>query len=411
MKKPPAVFGPPALDPLVEAFTNKVVIFRFRGKDLSFRLSHALFSSFDIDEGTRLLLKTIAQRIDLSRVHAAADIGCGVGVIGASIRAAAPHCGVLLQDRDALAVAFARENWQANRLGDPTVDCGLGFWHLEDHSFDLVASNLPAKAGKPVLESFFRQALRCLAPGGTVAIVIVATLADLARSSIERLGCTIQHQEITRDYCALHFSGDTTEPTAVGREDLEPYIRARAGFAQAGTRYELSTVYSLPDFDTVGYGLSLSMELLADCAGGKRILVWNPGQGHLPVWLSTRQMRTREIAIASRDCLECEITRRNMAAIGRPLRAAVAVPAEASLPEAFAGTSYDLLCAAPHPVPRAPWHRGLLASSLVLLSPGGRLCVTATSTEIHRFLEQAEGLSVVASLKHAGFRAVMLARL
>ncbi len=395
---------------MVDAFTNKIVRFRFQGKDLSFRLSHALFSSFDIDEGTRLLLKSIAQRIDLGRIRSALNVGCGIGVVGACIRASSPSCVALLQDRDALAVAFAQENWRENRLGDATVDCGLGFWHLGAASFDLVASNLPAKAGRPVLESFIRQAAACLAPGGTAAIVIVATLADLASSAVKELGCTVLHTESTRDYTVLHFGRGAASPTAVERDDLGPYIRARNQFAHAGTSYELETAFSLPDFDTIGYGLSLQMELLGDSSGAESVLVWNPGQGHIPAWLCKRLPRRAAISIASRDSLECEITRRNMTALERPPLAATAVAAEGSLAEAFAGTSYDLLCAAPHPVPRVPWQPGVKESALALLNAGGRLCVAASSTEIHRFLEQAAGLRVVASVKRFGFRAVMLVR-
>ncbi len=370
------------------------------GKELSFRLSHALFSSFDVDEGTRLLLKTVAQRVDLGRVHTAADIGCGVGVIGACLRAVSPGCEVLLQDRDALAVAFARENWQANRLGAAHVDCGLAFWRQRDRAFDLVVSNLPAKAGRPVLESFFRQAVRCLTPGGTIAIVIVATLADLARSAVDRMGCTVRHAESTRDYCVLHVAKGDAEPAPAVPDDIGPYIRAKNRFTHAGTSYELETAYSLPDFDTIGYGLALQMDLLSDIAGGIKMLIWNPGQGHLPVWLSKRRSPPQEISIAARDCLECEITSRNMTTQGRSPVVAAAIPAEPTLAGAFPPASFDLICAAPHPVPRAPWYGGLLASVLPLLSPDGRLCLTAPSTEIHRFLEQVKGIEVLSSLKH-----------
>ena len=91
----------------VARFVNKTVPFRFLGRDLVFQLSHALFSSFDIDDGTRALLKSIAQNVDVPALGSVLDVGCGVGVIGACLRAHAPRAKTVLQDRDALAAAFA----------------------------------------------------------------------------------------------------------------------------------------------------------------------------------------------------------------------------------------------------------------------------------------------------------------
>ena len=99
----------------IARFVNKTVSLRFNGRDLAFHLSHALFSSYDIDDGTRLLLKTLAQKTDLGSLRSALDIGCGVGVIGAAVAAQAPSAEVVMQDRDALAAAFARENCQGQR--------------------------------------------------------------------------------------------------------------------------------------------------------------------------------------------------------------------------------------------------------------------------------------------------------
>jgi 16S rRNA (guanine1207-N2)-methyltransferase len=410
----PAPSADHALSSLVDAYTNKIVRFRFRGKDLAFRLSHALFSSNDIDEGTRLLLKSIALRIDLDKVRSAIDIGCGVGVVGASIRAASPGASVILQDRDALAVAFALENWRGNDLGDVRLDCGLGFWHIGGESFDLVASNLPAKAGRPVLESFFRRARGCLAPGGTAAVVIVAPLAEMAMSAVKKLGCDFLHTESTREYAVVHFSAGDADAESAGEaagDDISPYIRARSPFTHAGTDYELDTAFSLPDFDTAGHGLSLQMDLLANLSGVGSALVWNPGQGHVPAFLVSRTgAGMTGLCLAGRDALECEISRRNVTRLGCTQLGVKTAASEACLPDAFAGKSFDILCAAPHPVPRVPWQAALRESALALLRPGGRLCVAATSTEIHRFLDRTSGFRLLSSVKRHGFRAVLMQR-
>jgi hypothetical protein len=51
-------------------------------------------------------------------------------------------------------------------------------------SFDLILSNVPAKAGTPVLEDFTGRSLGLLAPGGRAIIVVVNTLADFFRAAI-----------------------------------------------------------------------------------------------------------------------------------------------------------------------------------------------------------------------------------
>ena len=73
-----------------KALVNKIVPFRFMGEDLRLALSHALFSSFDVDAGSKLLLKTLAQRVDLGTVGSVLDVGCGVGVLGLSLKKKKP---------------------------------------------------------------------------------------------------------------------------------------------------------------------------------------------------------------------------------------------------------------------------------------------------------------------------------
>ena len=75
---------------------------------------------------------------------------------------------------------------------------------------------------------------------------------------------------------------------------------------------------------------------------------------------------------------------------------------------AFPEGSFDLLIAAPHPIPRVPWQGELARSATALLAPGGELLVVGTSTEMHRFMDQNHGLRPRISRKHAGFRAAIL---
>jgi SAM-dependent methyltransferase len=411
-EEPQSGSGGPSEGSFTAPYINKVVKFRFLGKDADFRLSHALFSSFDIDGGTRLLLKSIARQVGLPAVHSCLDVGCGVGVIGICVRLAQPAARVLLQDRDSLAAAFALENAVANGCRDIHVDCGLAFEHLGGGAFDLVVSNLPAKAGHPVLRSFFHSIRSSLAERGTACVVIVAPLAQMALSWVREAGAEIVYRESTADYTVLHFRFDgPPAPVPESRDGLVPYIRTEQSFSHKGTSYWLRTAWSLPDFDTLSHSLELSFDLLSGVGVGGEMLVWNPGQGHIPAFLLARDSNSiTGTTLAARDALELAITERALRAGGHAVREVRAAPTMSVLPSMLARESQDFFAAVPQTIPRVRWHPELRDAALALLKPGGRLFLVSSSTEIHRFLEESRALRLLDSRKRLGHRAVLLQR-
>jgi len=70
-----------------------------------------LFSSYQIDEGTDLFLRTI----DLTEPRDIIDMGCGCGVIGIVLAREFPEAQVISLDRDLLAVRYTRHNAALNR--------------------------------------------------------------------------------------------------------------------------------------------------------------------------------------------------------------------------------------------------------------------------------------------------------
>ena len=86
---------------------NKRVVFPYAGRRLSFLLSQSLFSSDDVDIGTKALLTAIAERLSDVRVKTVLDLGCGSGIIGIALSALWPEAQVVMSDRDALSVAVS----------------------------------------------------------------------------------------------------------------------------------------------------------------------------------------------------------------------------------------------------------------------------------------------------------------
>ena len=393
-------------------YVNKTVSLRYFGKQSDFHLSHGLFSSNDVDAGTRLLLKALAARLDLPTLSSALDVGCGMGVIGVSIAQVAPAASVAFQDRDALAVAFARENAAANNVRNADFLCGLALWGLGERVFDLVVSNLPAKAGRPVLESFFRSVPRTLTANGACAIVIVSPLEQLARDSIQASGCLLFHAESTGRHTVFLFRRPSiiTVPEEP-QESLAPYLRKRQRFSTGTIEYELETAYNLPDFDTLGYAAELAQEVLPPAAIKGKALFWNPGQGHLPVYAETKRPGGfTTVRLAGRDALEMAISERNLLSAGRKGVQTFLVATEAGMAETVGAESIDMLCAFARAVPKAPWNFDLVQSAEKLLCPGGLFLVAGESTEVFRVLDLCRGFKLQDSRKKFGFRAALLQR-
>src|SRR5260221_2878662 len=98
-----------------DVYFKKEIPYDYRGKKLKFNVSQALFSSFDVDNGTRHLLQTLmSEKID--KYDKVLDLGCGYGPIGISLKSFYPSSDVHMVDRDALALEFSRQNVELNNM-------------------------------------------------------------------------------------------------------------------------------------------------------------------------------------------------------------------------------------------------------------------------------------------------------
>jgi len=448
------------LQPLV----NKTVPFKFKGAELRLDLSHALFSSFDVDVGTRLLLKAVGRDEVLAGARRILDAGTGVGVIALAMAKAFPEAEVTATDRDLLACAFAERNRSRNKApnllsrpgllgldpvavpalsglpavsGGPAVSGAPALPAGAEGRYDFILSNIPAKAGAPVIEAFFRDAVRRLLPGGRIGVVIVKPLVEACLAWMEAAGLEIVNTErgsghmawvvAPRAEAAAPSVPSAAEPgagtgakpgagpgaaaapagpLALAGQDLGVYVRRRGRFKCGEASYEANGYWGLPDFDTVGFAPRVAADLAERVLAGSLVrdaLVVNPGLGHFPLWLAKRAAPER-LCAASRDLLQLAGTGANLAALsGRKptYRALDALRLDEEAP-----ASFDLIAEFLDAVPEYDWIGPIWERALLLLKTGATFILVGTPTELQRAEKRRPaGLRLLGEKRRKGFAA------
>ncbi len=144
------------------------------------------FAGTKIDIGTRALLAALPT--SAPDATAAADLGCGSGVVAAVLAQARPRLEVLATDVSASAVASAAATAAANNLGNITVSRDDALSAQPAGSLDLVLLNPPFHLGATLhtgaASKLFAAAARTLGPGGELVTVFNSHLsyrAELTR--------------------------------------------------------------------------------------------------------------------------------------------------------------------------------------------------------------------------------------
>ncbi len=159
-----------------DMYFKKRIAYTSKGERFLFDVGHTIFSSFQIDDGTDLLLRTIASEAPLKIL----DLGCGCGVIGIVLARRFPNAQVTLVDKDLLAVRYARHNCMLNDAPSTQVLGSIGLESAPEESYDLIVSNIPAKIGDAAIEyEFILAPFYRLAPGGDFWFVVVSGLNHL----------------------------------------------------------------------------------------------------------------------------------------------------------------------------------------------------------------------------------------
>ena len=387
---------------LDDPYYKKAVTLGLGGRELVFHVSQTLFSSYGIDAGTEFLLRTLHR--EGGGFRKVLDLGCGYGPIGIALKSLEPGAALHMVDRDALALRYSAENALLNGIGDALVYPSIGFDDVEDRDFDLVAMNIPGKAGEAVIGSWLRAAPRYLGRHGRVALVVVSPLEPLLNEVIAGIpGAGVVLRRGRAGHTVLAYSVDVgEEPPLPPVRSFErgDYDRSDATFAHGQTSYRMRTVSGLPQFDSLDHRTRLLFGVLDSLNPrpiGRRVLVLNPGQGHVPVVLSKTWMPD-SMDMVDRDLLALRCSARNLALNGYDI-SRVSTSHATGMTGSTSG--YDLIVGEMRD-DEGPGVAALqIRQAVDHLAPGGLAVASAGSTTITRLVSvcRAERLGTIRERK------------
>lgn len=160
----------------MDVYFKKEITYVFFGTQFMFAIGNTLFSTFGLDHGTDILIRSIKKDNPKSIL----DIGCGYGPLGIMLAKQNPHAEVIMVDRDLLAVRYTKYNIEKNGITNAIAMGSLGIEAVQDKKFDLIVSNIPAKLGDlAITQEFVLDPYKHLNPGGEYWIVVVSALNRL----------------------------------------------------------------------------------------------------------------------------------------------------------------------------------------------------------------------------------------
>jgi len=468
---------------IISQYITKTIPFKFRGIDFTFGLSQGLFSSADVDNGTRLLLKVFSRVLDDYSVSGRSlpqtmlDAGCGAGVIGicaaTAVRAMGGEVQMRCQDRDELARIVTMYNAAMNHIPVTMLEAFTEplLAGPSGSRWDIILTNIPAKAGTPVLEDFVRRSGCLLNDNGKVILVAVYTLADFFRQTIIESGAQIYSEEKGSGHTVFVYGRDAAYMGAAAC-DTQKYLplkadsgflanypfyrRAAVDFNTADVQMQIETVHGASGFDTQNAAEQTVVALLEKIpsrlptpqrgitAPPLPTLIHEGGQGFFACWLYTFLKNlfqdnitqgvgnTKDLLLpfvfSGRNILTLEAARHNynkipgalcqiQAAADLESGAEDLLAAAAHICSNDANAQYRIIIAFPELLPQSllPKTVDQLAyiwdSIPALLCPGGIFAAGFKSTDAERFdRKKPAGFTRLGDIKRNGFRALAYAR-
>jgi 16S rRNA G1207 methylase RsmC len=154
-----------------------------RGIPMTFHSTWGLFSPREVDEGSRLL----SDHIEVTPNDDILEIGCGYGPIGLTLAKLATQGSAHLVDKDFVAVEYTKKNAELNHIENCETYLSNGLSLVPNQQFDLIVSNLPAKAGNEFYTVLFHDAKTHLSPGGRLCVVTLSGLREYIKRSFKEI--------------------------------------------------------------------------------------------------------------------------------------------------------------------------------------------------------------------------------
>jgi len=304
------------MDNNFDPYFKKNLSFKNGGQNFVFRVSQELFSSQIVDYGTQRLLRTLST-LKLFKYEKVLDLGCGYGPIGIILKRVNPKCIIHMVDRDALALDYTRQNAELNNVGEVKAYGSLGYDNIQDNDFDLIISNIPAKVGKQVLNHMLLDAQFHLKPNGLVTVVVIdAILEDVSNILKSNKQIEITFEKVWPGHKVFHYkflSGhQSTQPTGTALS-RGIYDRTDNPFLFNQEKLLMKTSYNLQEFDTLSFETSLVLNNLNKFTKKNidSLVIFNPGQGYIPVALS-KLKQINKLILVDRNLQSLEVSRRNL---------------------------------------------------------------------------------------------------
>jgi len=365
------------------------------------------------------LLKVFSEFLDKadgSAPYSILDAGSGVGVLGiCAAGALGRKARVRSQDRDELARIFTEYNARRNGLDETLLAA-----HTEpllsgppDCRWDIILTNIPAKAGRPVLEDFIRRSAGVLKKDGRVFLVAVNTLADFFRSRIAAAEAPLVTEETGKEHTVFVYGPCETPASPLLFDADFPaaypfYIRNQNGYEMDDIPYRLDTLHGAPDFDSPGGAIQAAAKLalkidLASKLRGKegKVLIHDSGQGHFALWLA-RYLDGGAFrwVLSGRNILALAASRSALNVAGSGASLSVLPAADIALECCRPGAEGPFALAALFPEGKADFPQEVIDT-------GGILLAGMSSAEAERFdRKKPPALRRIGDLKRKGFRAL-----
>jgi len=137
-------------------------------KKIQFELysGSGVFSKDRLDKGSKLLIENAL----IEPKDYVLDLGCGIGVIGISLKLLYPNIKVKMLDINNRAIKLCRKNIKLHHLDDIAV-VNSNLYEKVDEKFDTILVNPPQTAGRQVCFNIIVQAPKYLKKKGILQLV------------------------------------------------------------------------------------------------------------------------------------------------------------------------------------------------------------------------------------------------